>query len=72
MLRKLLLVSSVAAFGLVAVPVIGSDAGLGGTSAQAADMAVKKKKSLKVKRKITNKWQYQYVPTSSGPPGAWR
>jgi hypothetical protein len=69
MLRKLFLIASLTGFALVAVPVIGPQIGLSDTSAQAATV---KKKGKMVKRLHNGKYQYVYVPTSSGRPGAWR
>jgi hypothetical protein len=68
-MNKLLLSCMIAAFTLVGLPLLQSDFGATGIQAQAAHA----KKHVKVRRaKVKNKYNYVYVPTSSGRPGAWR
>ena len=70
MLSKIFMVAAVAGFALASSPVVGPQIGLGEMSAQAAP--AKKAKGKMVKRLHNGKYQYVYVPTSSGRAGAWR
>lgn len=73
MLRRLFIASSLALFSLTALPVVGQQAGIANVTAEAALVRkVKKVKRVKKVRSHRNKRTYQYVPTSSGRPGAWR
>lgn len=69
MIRTFFIACSLAAFSLTALPVIATQAGVEGWSAEAARYHHRKHYR---KHAVRGKYQYQYVPTSSGRAGAWR
>ena len=66
---KLFKASLAAAFLLAAMPV---SAPVFGVDQGAQARPHYKKKAMKRHHAKRGKWQYQYVPTSSGRAGAWR
>lgn len=68
---KFFKMSLAAAFLLTAAPMVAPQAGSEALAQPAHAKAYGKKKAKRHYGK-RGKYQYQYVPTSSGRPGAWR